>query len=56
MLILFEIGLFVARLLVRRKARGEAAGGHRALTEQEMDAELDAYERQNPVGRRKPKK
>ncbi len=56
MLILFEIGLFVARHLVRRKARAEAAGDHRALTEQEMDAELDAYERQNPVGGKKSKK
>lgn len=56
MLILFEIGLFVARHLVRRKAREQVADDHRSLTEQEMDAELDAHEKQNPVGRRKPKK
>ncbi|MBI5612652.1 MAG: twin-arginine translocase subunit TatC [Gammaproteobacteria bacterium] len=55
MYLLFEIGLFVARLLVKRKAR-EEAGGHRPLTEQEMDAELDAYERQNPVSGKRPKK
>ena len=47
---LFEIGLFVARYLIRRKAHEEAGGDHRALTAQEMDAELDAYEKQNPTG------
>jgi len=55
MYLLFEIGLFVARHLVKRKARGEIEGGHRSLTEQEMDAELDAYEKQNPTGGGKPK-
>ena len=55
MLILFEIGLLVARYLVKRKPRDDAGDGHRILTEQQMDAELDAYEKQNPVSG-KPKK
>jgi len=47
MLILFEIGLFIARRLHRRRAVGEA-GEHRALTPVEMDAMLDAHIQDNP--------
>ena len=55
MLILFEIGLFVARYLIKRKPRDDADDGHRILTEQQIDAEFDAYEKQNPAAGGKPK-
>jgi sec-independent protein translocase protein TatC len=55
MLILFEIGLFVARLLHRkRKASDEAE--HKSLTDTEMDAMLDSYEKENPVRRKRGNK
>ncbi len=46
MLILFEVGLFVARRLrLRGEAEGESGGDeHREMTEAEMDAELDRHE------------
>jgi sec-independent protein translocase protein TatC len=49
MLILFEIGLFVARRLHRRRAADDS--GERPLTEPEMNAMLDTYEKENPVKR-----
>lgn len=54
MLILFEIGLFVAKRMAnarnQRDAHGEEA--HRTMDDAEMEAELDRYERENPA---KPK-
>ena len=47
MLILFEIGLFVARQLHRRKVKDEAH--QNALTDAEMDAMLHEYEKENPA-------
>ena len=47
MLILFEIGLFVARQLHRRKVKDEA--NQNALTDAEMDAMLHEYEKENPA-------
>lgn len=47
MLILFELGLFVARLLHRRRMAVEAAG-NKPLTDTEMTGMLDAYEKENP--------
>ena len=56
MLILFEIGLFVARLLHRRRAAGDAAE-NQPLTDAEMTAMLDTHERENPArGNRKKRK
>jgi sec-independent protein translocase protein TatC len=54
MLILFEIGLFVARLLHRRKASDEA--GHQPLSDSQMNAMLDTYEKENPVRRKRGNK
>jgi sec-independent protein translocase protein TatC len=54
MLILFEIGLFVARLLHRRKVSDEAE--HKSLTDTEMNAMLDTYEKENPVRRKRGNK
>jgi sec-independent protein translocase protein TatC len=52
MWILFEIGLIVSRMFVRRRARAAEAEGtddhddeYRPLSEDEMEAELDAIER-----------
>ncbi|BAU47250.1 twin-arginine protein translocation system subunit TatC [Sulfurifustis variabilis] len=46
MLILFEVGLFIARRLrPSEEPEGESGGsGHREMTEAEMDAELDRHE------------
>ncbi len=54
MLILFEIGLFVAKRVADARAHGAAQGeeGHRTMDDGEMEAELDRYERENPA---KPK-
>ena len=46
MLILFEIGLFVARRLARSPRRNDAEG-HRPLSDAEMEAEFDKDEREN---------
>ncbi len=46
MLILFEIGLFVARRLARSPRRGDS-DGHHPLSDAEMDAEFDKHEREN---------
>ncbi len=46
MLILFEIGLFVARRLARSPRRGDS-DNHHPLSEAEMDAEFDKHEREN---------
>ena len=46
MLILFEIGLFVARRLARSPSRNDAEG-HRPLSDAEMEAEFDKDEREN---------
>lgn len=47
MWLLFEVGLFVAYRL--RKEEPAAESDYKPLTEQEMDAQLDAYERENPA-------
>ena len=52
MLILFEIGLFVARRLRRRRPAG--GDEHRRLTDAEMDAMLDDYDKSNPAKNGKP--
>ena len=54
MLVLFEIGLFVARRVARARERREASGDepHRTMDDAQMEAEFDRYERENPV---KPK-
>ncbi len=51
MLILFEIGLFVAKRVADARAHGAAQGeeGHRTMDDGEMEAELDRYERENPT-------
>jgi sec-independent protein translocase protein TatC len=55
MLILFEIGLFIARRLYRhRKADGET--GDKSLTDAEMTAMLDSHEKENPAGAKRKKK
>lgn len=53
MLILFEVGLFVARLLHRRRAAGEAAE-NKPLTDTEMTTMLNTYEKENPVRKKSP--
>jgi sec-independent protein translocase protein TatC len=53
MLILFEVGLFVARLLHRRRQVSDEsveAAGHKPLTDTEMNTMLDSYEKENPSG------
>jgi len=56
MLILFEVGLFVARLLHRRRMAGDEAD-HKPLTDTEMTTMLDTYEKENPAsGKRKKRK
>ncbi len=55
MLILFEVGLFVARLLHRRRMAGEAAD-NRPLTDAEMTAMLDTHEKENPAGGKRRKR
>ena len=56
MLILFEVGLFVARLLHRRRMAGDEAD-HKPLTDTEMTVMLDTYEKENPAsGKRKKRK
>ena len=55
MLILFEIGLFVARLLHRRRTAGDEAD-HKPLTDTQMTAMLDTYEKENPASRKRKKK
>jgi sec-independent protein translocase protein TatC len=54
MLILFEIGLFVARRLRRRPEPDE--GGRKRLTDDEMDAALDAQARAKPAGKKPGRK
>jgi len=59
MLILFEVGLFVARQLHRRRKAGDEAGDeadHKPLTDTEMTAMLDSYEKENPAGRKRKKR
>jgi len=72
MLILFEVGLFVARLLHRRRMAGDEsmdgqgrphreqaveAADHKPLTDTEMTTMLDTYEKENPTdGKRKKRK
>jgi sec-independent protein translocase protein TatC len=55
MLILFEIGLFVARLMHRRRETDDASD-KKPLTDPEMTAMLDTYEKQNPAGRKRKKR
>ncbi len=51
MWLLFELGLFSSRILLRRRRRAQAAeGGQPPLSEEEMDAELDAAEEQEHKG------
>ena len=59
MLILFEVGLFVARQLHRRRKAGDEAGDeaeHKPLTDTEMTAMLDTYEKENPAGGKRKKR
>jgi len=71
MLILFEVGLFVARLLHRRRTADDEsmdgqgrprreqaveAAENKPLTDTEMTAMLDTYEKENPVSRKRKKK
>ena len=59
MLILFEVGLFVARQLHRRRKAGDEAGDeaeHKPLTDTEMTAVLDTYEKENPAGGKRKKR
>ncbi len=53
MLILFEVGLFVARLLHRRRAAGEAVE-NKPLTDTQMTTMLDSYEKENPARKKSP--
>jgi sec-independent protein translocase protein TatC len=56
MLILFEIGLFVARLLHRRRQASDESveePGHKPLTDTEMNVMLDSYEKENPVRKKR---
>jgi sec-independent protein translocase protein TatC len=55
MLILFEVGLFVARLLHRRRTAGDEED-HKPLTDTQMTAMLDTYEKENPASRKRKKK
>jgi sec-independent protein translocase protein TatC len=55
MLILFEAGLFVARLLHRRRTTGDEED-HKPLTDTQMTAMLDTYEKENPASRKHRKK
>jgi sec-independent protein translocase protein TatC len=55
MLILFEAGLFVARLLHRRRQAGEETDD-RPLTDTQMTAMLDSYEQENPGGGKRKKR
>jgi len=55
MLILFEVGLFVARLLHRRRMAGDEAD-HKPLTDTEMTTMLDTYEKENPAGGKRKKR
>ncbi len=48
MYLLFEVGLFVARRLHRRRASDD--NSHQALTEVEMNNIMDEHARQNPAG------
>jgi len=56
MLILFEVGLFVARLLHRRRQASDESVeevGHKPLTDTEMNTMLDTYEKENPVRKKR---
>jgi len=55
MLILFEVGLFVARVLHRRRTASEETD-HKPLTDTEMTAMLDTYEKENPAGGKRKKR
>ncbi|HJX16703.1 MAG TPA: twin-arginine translocase subunit TatC [Acidiferrobacterales bacterium] len=55
MLILFEVGLFVARVLHRRRIAGDEAD-HKPLTDTEMTSMLDTYEKENPAGGKRKKR
>jgi len=55
MLLLFEVGLFVARRMHRRRKADDAAD-NKPLTDTEMTAMLDGYEKQNPPGRKRKKR
>jgi len=55
MLLLFEIGLFVARRMHRWRKAGDEAD-NKPLTDSEMTAMLDTYEKENPVGKKRRKR
>ena len=55
MLLLFEVGLFVARRMYRRREAGEATD-KKPLTDTEMTTMLDSYEKENPVGKKRKNK
>ena len=54
MYLLFEVGLFVARRLHRRRKASEEAGD-KPLTDAEMTAMLDSHEKENPAGTKRKK-
>lgn len=51
MLLLFEVGLFVARQMHRRRKASDEAD-HKPLTDAEMSGMLDSYEKENPAKKR----
>jgi sec-independent protein translocase protein TatC len=55
MLLLFEVGLFVARRMYRRREASEAAD-KKPLTDTEMTTMLDSYEKENPVVKKRKKR
>ncbi|HJX19196.1 MAG TPA: twin-arginine translocase subunit TatC [Acidiferrobacterales bacterium] len=55
MLLLFEVGLFVARRMHRRRETADAAD-NKPLTDTEMTSMLDTYEKENPAGRKRKKR
>lgn len=55
MLILFEIGLFVARRLHRHRKDGDETDD-KPLTDVEMTAMLDSHEKENPAGAKRKKR
>ncbi len=55
MLLLFEVGLFVARRMHRRREAADAAD-KKPLTDTEMTSMLDTYEKENPPSRKRKKR
>jgi sec-independent protein translocase protein TatC len=55
MLLLFEVGLFVARRMHRWRDTGDEAE-KKPLTDTEMTSMLDTYEKENPVSKKTTKR